>query len=50
MDLILCSACDVSEGETATTGLANALANDQLDPTAFQAAVNRVTALRNSLQ
>jgi beta-N-acetylhexosaminidase len=49
MDLILCSARDVSQGETATTGLVNGLASGQLDPTIFQAAVDRITALRNSL-
>ena len=49
MDLILCSARDVSQGETATTGLVNALASGQLDPTAFQAAVDRLNALRASL-
>jgi beta-N-acetylhexosaminidase len=50
MDLILCSARDVSQGEAATTGLANAVANGQLDPTTFQAAVDRVSALCASLQ
>jgi beta-N-acetylhexosaminidase len=49
MDLILCSARDVSQGEAATAALASALASGQLDPTAFNAAVNRVTALRASL-
>jgi beta-N-acetylhexosaminidase len=49
MDLILCSARDVSQSETATAALANALASGQLDPTAFNAAVNRVTALRAGL-
>ena len=49
MDLILCSARDVSQGETATTGLVTALAGGQLEPTAFQAAVDRVSALRASL-
>jgi beta-N-acetylhexosaminidase len=49
MDLILCSARDVSQGETATAALASALSSGQLDPTAFNAAVDRVTALRASL-
>jgi beta-N-acetylhexosaminidase len=49
MDLILCSARATSQGQDATTGLVNALAGGQLDPTAFQAAVDRVTALRTSL-
>jgi beta-N-acetylhexosaminidase len=50
MDLVLCSARDVTQGQSATTALANALDSGQLDATAFGAAVNRVTALRNSLQ
>jgi beta-N-acetylhexosaminidase len=45
----LCSARDVSQGETATAALANALASGQLDPAAFNTAVNRVTALRAGL-
>ncbi|HEY7147174.1 MAG TPA: glycoside hydrolase family 3 N-terminal domain-containing protein [Streptosporangiaceae bacterium] len=49
MDLILCSARDITQAETATSALAAALGNGQLDPSAFQAAVNRVTALRASL-
>jgi beta-N-acetylhexosaminidase len=49
MDLILCSAQDVTEAETATLALATALGNGQLDPTAFNDAVNRVTALRAGL-
>jgi beta-N-acetylhexosaminidase len=49
MDLILCSARAVSQGETATAGLVNALASGQLDPTSFQAAVDRISALRASL-
>ena len=49
MDLILCSARDVSQGEAATTGLVNALAARQLDPTTFQTAVDRISALRASL-
>ena len=49
MDLILCSARDVSQGEAATAALASALGSGQLDPAAFNAAVNRVTALRAGL-
>jgi beta-N-acetylhexosaminidase len=49
MDLILCSARDVSQGESSTTALANALTSGRLDRTAFQAAVDRVTALRTGL-
>ena len=49
MDLILCSARDVTQAEAATTALATALGNGQLDPTAFSDAVNRVTALRAGL-
>lgn len=50
MDLILCSAQDVTQGRTATTALANALDSGQLDSTAFNAAVQRAAALRNTLQ
>jgi beta-N-acetylhexosaminidase len=49
MDLILCSARDITQAEAATSALATALGNGQLDPTAFNAAVNRVTALRAGL-
>jgi beta-N-acetylhexosaminidase len=49
MDLILCSARDASQGEAATAALASALGSGQLDPAAFNAAVNRVTALRAGL-
>jgi beta-N-acetylhexosaminidase len=49
MDLILCSARDVSQGTAATTALAGALDAGQLDAAAFSAAVNRVTSLRQSL-
>jgi beta-N-acetylhexosaminidase len=49
MDLILCSARDVTQAEAATTALAAALGNGQLDPAAFNAAVSRVTALRAGL-
>jgi beta-N-acetylhexosaminidase len=49
MDLVLCSARDVSQGESATAALAAALTGGQLDAGAFQAAVGRVTSLRTSL-
>jgi beta-N-acetylhexosaminidase len=49
MDLILCSARGVTQAEAATSALATALGNGQLDPAAFNAAVNRVTALRAGL-
>ncbi|WP_433664045.1 glycoside hydrolase family 3 N-terminal domain-containing protein [Nocardia sp. CA-128927] len=49
MDLILCSARDISQGEGATTALADAYTSGQLDPAAFTAAVDRVTALRAGL-
>lgn len=49
MDLILCSARDVTEGQAATTALANALDGGQLNSADFTAAVQRVTALRNGL-
>ena len=49
MDLILCSARDITQAEAATSALATALGNGQLDPAAFNAAVNRVTALRAGL-
>ncbi len=49
MDLILCSARDVTQAEAATSALATALGNGQLDPAAFNAAVNRVTTLRAGL-
>ena len=46
MDLILCAARDISQGEAAITALASALGSGQLDPAAFSEAVNRVTVLR----
>ncbi|MFI6172050.1 glycoside hydrolase family 3 N-terminal domain-containing protein [Nocardia sp. NPDC051052] len=49
MDLILCSARDIGQGESATSALADAYTSGQLDPTAFTAAVDRVTALRAGL-
>jgi beta-N-acetylhexosaminidase len=49
MDLILCSARDITQAQAATSALATALGNGQLDPAAFNAAVDRVTALRAGL-
>ncbi|HVX30134.1 MAG TPA: glycoside hydrolase family 3 N-terminal domain-containing protein, partial [Nitrolancea sp.] len=49
MDLILCSARDVSQGETVTTALANALDNAQINPAEFDASLQRISTLRNSL-
>lgn len=49
MDLLLCSARDVGQGEDAVTGLVDALGDGTLDATEFDAAVRRVTALRASL-
>jgi beta-N-acetylhexosaminidase len=49
MDLVLCSARDVTQGESATTALAAALTGGQLDAGAFRAAVDRVTGLRTGL-
>jgi beta-N-acetylhexosaminidase len=49
MDLILCAARDVGQGENAAAGLANALAAGQLDAPTFTAALNRVNALREGL-
>ncbi len=50
MDLILCATRDVTQGENATTALANALVDGQLDPSAFTAALGRVNALRAGLR
>lgn len=49
MDLLLASARSVTQGDTARTALATALSNGTLDPTAFNAAVSRINALRDSL-
>jgi beta-N-acetylhexosaminidase len=46
MDLLLCSAQDVTQGQTVTSALASALDGGQLDSAAFTAAVQRVAALR----
>ena len=50
MDLLLCSAQDPSEGQAVVSALASALDGGELDPATFNAAVQRVTALRNTLQ
>ena len=49
MDLLLCSAQDPAQGQSVVTALASALDGGQLDPTAFNTAANRVTALRSSV-
>jgi beta-N-acetylhexosaminidase len=49
MDVLLCSAQDPSQGQSVVTALAGALDGGQLDPAAFDAAVQRVTALRSGL-
>ena len=49
MDLLLCAARDITQAETATSALATALSNGQLNRAAFSAAVSRVTALRAGL-
>jgi beta-N-acetylhexosaminidase len=49
MDLILCSAKDVSEGEQAAAGLEQGYKDGQLSKAAFTAALQRVIALRTSL-
>ena len=50
MDLILCAARDVTQGQEASTELAADLTDGVLDGPTFQAAVNRVIALRQSLK
>ena len=49
MDLLLCSARDVSQGRAVVTALAGALSSGKLGAGGFSAAAQRVTALRNSL-
>jgi beta-N-acetylhexosaminidase len=49
MDLLLCSAQDPSEGQAVTSALASALDGGQLNSVAFNAAIQRVTALRNAV-
>ena len=50
MDLLLCSARDVSQGQAVVTALAGALDGGKLGAAGFNAAVRRVTALRNGLR
>ncbi|MEV6978618.1 glycoside hydrolase family 3 N-terminal domain-containing protein [Kitasatospora sp. NPDC093806] len=49
MDLLLCSARDVRQGDAAVEALATALDSGRLDATAFGEAVHRVDGLRASL-
>lgn len=49
MDLILCSARSTSQGDQAVSALSSAYAAGTLPSSDFNAAVNRVTALRNAL-
>jgi beta-N-acetylhexosaminidase len=49
MDVLLCSARDVSEGQDTVAALAAALQNHDLDPGHFEIALRRVLALRDSL-
>jgi beta-N-acetylhexosaminidase len=49
MDVLLCSAQDPAQGQAVVTALASALNSGQLDPTAFNTAVQRVTALRDGM-
>ena len=49
MDLILCSVGSVAEGQEATEALASALQGGQLANSSFDAAVNRIDALRQKL-
>ena len=50
MDLILCAAQDVTQGQQASAELAADYSDGVLDNSTFQAAVNRVIALRQSLK
>jgi beta-N-acetylhexosaminidase len=49
MDVLLCSARDVSEGQDTVAALADALQHRGLDPGQFELALRRVLALRDSL-
>jgi beta-N-acetylhexosaminidase len=49
MDVLLCSARDVSEGQDTVAALTGALQDHALDPGQFQIALRRVLALRDSL-
>jgi beta-N-acetylhexosaminidase len=50
MDLLLCSARDPAQGQAVVTALAGALDGGKLGAAGFDAAVQRVTALRNGLR
>jgi beta-N-acetylhexosaminidase len=49
MDVLLCSARDVSEGQDTVAALADALQHHALNPGQFEIALRRVLALRDSL-
>ena len=49
MDVLLCSARDVSQGQTTVAAVADAVANHELNPGRFGIALRRVLALRDSL-
>jgi beta-N-acetylhexosaminidase len=49
MDLLLCSAQNPGQGQAVVTALSNALDKGQLNRSAFNTAVQRVTALRHGL-
>jgi beta-N-acetylhexosaminidase len=49
MDVLLCSARDVSQGQTTVAALADALQQHDLNPGHFEIALRRVLALRDSL-
>ena len=48
MDLLLCSAQNVTQGQQASGELVTAYNNGQLNHSTFMASVNRVIALRQS--
>jgi len=50
IDLLLCSFGDVAQGDEAKGALADALQSGQLDKSAFNSAVRRITALRNDVK
>jgi beta-N-acetylhexosaminidase len=50
MDVLLCSARDVTEGQDTVGALADALRHRHLDPGQFETALRRVLALRHSLR
>ena len=49
MDVMLCAIQDPTQGQSVVKALASALDSGQLNATDFNAAVQRVTALRNTL-